>query len=254
MTSITKSEHVGSPTPDVFLGSFSHNEESSLTTRGVVGFMNRTGARIELADMNDGFITKKDLVDDGIHPNNGGYRKMAAVWNAAITKVQAAGFLRDPEKTGVADDKPDNRCEKVPGQADGPHAMQKGYGFDDGPYKHTGTKADISLGPIISFRGLEKYYAFAQLFNTDPKKALDDHILWQQTVSGFLASVSINDGNGGFSKKATAQIPLSCFSEDVRWGDVNGMSSNPSLRPDMLLILNSRFSRRLYMCRGGRDP
>jgi hypothetical protein len=59
MTSITKSEHVGSPTPDVFLGSFSHNEESSLTTRGVVGFMNRTGARIELADMNDGFITKK---------------------------------------------------------------------------------------------------------------------------------------------------------------------------------------------------
>jgi hypothetical protein len=235
---------------------FSH-DESSLTTFAVVEFMHGTGARIELADMNDGFITRKDLIEDGIHPNNGGYRKMAAVWNAAIMKVQAAGFLRNPEKTGVADDEPDSRCEKVPGKADGPHLTQKGYGFDDGPYKHKGTKADISLGPFPMPEGMEKHHAFAQMVNAggnpNPDYALDDHVIWQQFRFGFNAYVSINDGNGGFSKTATASIPLSCVSEDVRWGDVNGMPSNPPLRPDMLMIPNSRFSRRLYLRRAGRD-
>lgn len=36
------------------------------------------GKRIVLAEMNEGYITRDELVDDGIHPNKDGYDKMAA--------------------------------------------------------------------------------------------------------------------------------------------------------------------------------
>lgn len=95
-----------------------------------------------------GYITKSDLAGDGIHPTNAGYLKMAAVWNNAIIRAQNDQFLRNPENTGTPDDAPSKTCEKVPGQADGPHVIQKGYGFDDGTYRHKGTKIeDVKLSP-----------------------------------------------------------------------------------------------------------
>ena len=36
------------------------------------------GQRIVLAEMNNGYITRDELVEDGIHPNKEGYNKMAA--------------------------------------------------------------------------------------------------------------------------------------------------------------------------------
>jgi hypothetical protein len=55
--------------------------------------------------MNTGFFTLADLSDD-IHPNEGGYRKMAAVWYDAIEKIEdrieqpvnRAGRRSDAEK------------------------------------------------------------------------------------------------------------------------------------------------------------
>jgi hypothetical protein len=64
---------------------------------------------------------------------------MAAVWEAAITKARMASMLQEPEDTGISDEALSSTCQKVPGQADGPHLTQKGYGFDDGPYRHAGT-------------------------------------------------------------------------------------------------------------------
>ncbi|KAF2471688.1 SGNH hydrolase [Lindgomyces ingoldianus] len=75
----------------------------NIEIRELASFLNRTGSRIELAEMNDGFITNADLSCDGIHPTNAGYRKMAVVWNAAIAKAQAAHFLQDPEDNGIPD-------------------------------------------------------------------------------------------------------------------------------------------------------
>jgi len=84
------------------------------------------GKRIVLAEMNDGtynrhqchlftrtlltaragFITKKDLSSDGIHPTNDGYKKMAAVWLAAILEAREANMLQKPEDNGQEDDRP----------------------------------------------------------------------------------------------------------------------------------------------------
>jgi len=65
---------------------------------------------------------------------------MAAVWMSAINKARQANMLQSPEDNGTPDDAPITVCEKVAGQADGPHTIQKGVGFDDGPHVHKGTK------------------------------------------------------------------------------------------------------------------
>jgi hypothetical protein len=89
----------------------------------VVKRLRHDNHRIVLADMNDGkkcyhyttcarlivatgFITKKDLNADGIHPENEGYRKMAAVWTAAILEARGANMLQEREDNGKADDNP----------------------------------------------------------------------------------------------------------------------------------------------------
>jgi lysophospholipase L1-like esterase len=55
------------------------------------------GKKILLADMNTGFITKKDLVE-GIHPNVEGYKKMSAVWEAAILEAREKRMLEEAEE------------------------------------------------------------------------------------------------------------------------------------------------------------
>ncbi|KAF2824052.1 SGNH hydrolase [Ophiobolus disseminans] len=60
--------------------------------------------RIVLAEMNDGFLSKKDMNADGIHPTNDGYKKMAAVWTTAILKARQEKLLQEPENTGKSDD------------------------------------------------------------------------------------------------------------------------------------------------------
>lgn len=73
-----------------------------------------------------------------------GYRKMAAVWMAAINQAGTDSMLLDPEDNGTPDDAPPNSCDKIPSYADGPHKTQKGYGFDDGPYVHRGTPMSLA--------------------------------------------------------------------------------------------------------------
>jgi hypothetical protein len=96
-----------------------------------------------------GFLQESDLGTDGVHPTTDGYRKVVAVRAAAIASARFQNLLQEPENTGVSDDSEgsDNTCDKVPGRADGPHQIQNGYGFDDGPYKHAGTKMSLSTKP-----------------------------------------------------------------------------------------------------------
>lgn len=58
--------------------------------------------RLMLAEMDDGFITVSDLRDD-THPDDAGYKKMAAVWWAAFQKVEKKGWLAAPQDNGVSD-------------------------------------------------------------------------------------------------------------------------------------------------------
>lgn len=59
--------------------------------------------KLIFAEMNDGFITTKDI-HDGIHPTLEGYRKMATVWDRAINKANEKGWLSPPTDLSDTDD------------------------------------------------------------------------------------------------------------------------------------------------------
>lgn len=78
--------------------------------RTMVGRRHALGDPIFLAEMNNGtFITASDLGSDGIHPTNDGYRKVAAVFDAAIIRAALEGRLQKPEDVAdFADDSLDD--------------------------------------------------------------------------------------------------------------------------------------------------
>lgn len=51
--------------------------------------------KIQLAEMSMGWISLSEILD-GTYLGNDGYRKMAAVWAAAITKAEEKGWIWDP--------------------------------------------------------------------------------------------------------------------------------------------------------------
>lgn len=65
--------------------------------RALAKDLRASGKRVVFADMHasDGPLVG-DLADD-THPNDAGYRKMAAIWQRAMVEASAAGFLISPE-------------------------------------------------------------------------------------------------------------------------------------------------------------
>ncbi|KAF2711948.1 carbohydrate esterase family 3 protein [Pleomassaria siparia CBS 279.74] len=61
--------------------------------RRLVNDLKAQGCKIQLAEMNDGFINVSELVD-GTHPKHETYPKMAAVWAHALTKALDKGEVR----------------------------------------------------------------------------------------------------------------------------------------------------------------
>lgn len=112
-------------------------------------------ARLQLADMHS-FLTVGDLYNDGIHPNDDGYKKMAAVWWDAISKAESA-MQAPAEDSGVVDTAVSSAttCSKVAGNAGGPINTQKGSGHDDGLYIHHSTSmGNLASGKVL--KGTDK--------------------------------------------------------------------------------------------------
>lgn len=111
--------------------------------------------RLHIADMH-AFLQKSDLSDDGIHPLDPGYRKMAAVWWDAISRAES--FMQAPANdNGIIDTgySAVHNCTKVAGNARGPIKSQQGSGHDDGLYVHHSTsKGNIPSGKV--FNGPDK--------------------------------------------------------------------------------------------------
>lgn len=195
------------------------------------------GQRIVLADMNDGkFITAGDL-GDALHPTNDGYRKMAAVWDAAIGKAVQEAMVQDPEDTGIPDDQPGKDCPKVAGNGKGPVKMQVGSGQDDGPYRHKSTSMGVIWSEKASGKGgLSTGFSFAQLVNalgnSEPDGVLDDIVVFVDKLNSETghaqATMFTNLANGKFDSGRKISIPdMGPCANDygvlgVRWGDVNG--------------------------------
>ncbi|KAJ4182955.1 hypothetical protein NW755_010155, partial [Fusarium falciforme] len=53
----------------------------------------REGKKIVLADMNSSRGPQLDDLVDGTHPNDDGYKKMAAIWFDATRRAREKGFL-----------------------------------------------------------------------------------------------------------------------------------------------------------------
>jgi hypothetical protein len=88
-------------------------QQISTQYRDVVSLRRAQNDRIVLADMST-FIKESQLVDD-THPDDEGYREMAAVWWAAIQEAEKEGFIEYAANTGT-----DGRVSKsVEGELDG---------------------------------------------------------------------------------------------------------------------------------------
>jgi hypothetical protein len=151
-------------------------------------------------------------------------------------------MLQEPENTGVSDDSgaQTNTCDKVPGRADGPHQIQNGYGFDDGPYKHASTKMDNAYPnnwtwTYDSDEDVAPFYRnlqWAQVVNLqnigDPRAAVDDEVIYDKKSGVWTITVWSNrvDGNDKMHEYSVP-APFDCFSNDVRWADVSFSTIGP---------------------------
>lgn len=221
------------------------------------------GKRIGLADI-DSFIKMSQVDEDGIHPNDEGYRLFATVWWAAISRLEdviqppaANGLIQDDSSTGG-----DKKCPKVAGNAGSPVQTQKGSGHDDGDYKHD----RIEKGVIESARiqkandphaitvqiPLSMYFADIIKINpnSDRSFALDDWIRVYTTADGEKTYYfRQNLGGGNFGPSRTFDPGIDCpYPSDHTFGDFN----NDGL--DDFFCLRSSGGISVSLNRGGIPP
>jgi hypothetical protein len=176
---------------------------------------------------------------------------MAAVWMDAIDRARQANILQPPEDNGTPDDAPSTICDKIPGQADGPHATQKGYGFDDGPYVHRSTKMGRTTPEWMpAFLHYDTTsFGFGQIVNRfgnlDPKGALDDFIMWGM-FNVFVVTIfyHVNRGDLTFEDPVRITVEIGCDSSKIEWHDMNGdlMDDLVCIRPNGDLRVASMYS------------
>lgn len=169
------------------------------------------GARIVLADMFT-FISADEL-QDGTHPTDEGYDKMASVWWAAIQSAQSDGFLSPPLDIGVSD-QANNTCEKVYASGEDHYAQtQRGSGTDDGSYVHTSQDMGRLL-KIASIAGdIEDGINMAQLVNLygGPREGALDELVWTRDGDGTY--MFLNENNGIYDSSVMIDVRIPCLAK-----------------------------------------
>lgn len=171
------------------------------------------GDRIVLADMYT-FLTTDDL-QDGTHPTDYGYEKMASVWWAAIQTAQTNNYLSAPIDTRVSDF-PNNTCEKTYDSSTNDYAQtQEETGTDDGNYVHTsqdmGRLLDIASVAGDIYQGVN----LAQLVNVYGgyrENALDE-LVW--THDGDGTYMFLNENSGVFGSSVKLDVKISCLAKGI---------------------------------------
>jgi hypothetical protein len=203
--------------------------------------------KIVLADVDDppGFFTTDYLISDGIHPNDEGHQRLAAIYLRAIDEANDQGFLAVPTDTGISDEpgvgSGNNTCDKTygSGASHGPVTMQAGSGLDDGIYAHN----SISQGVLYSTTA----FANSSFFFARLGEPFGNHDL---VLSGGIDNdnrrayvVWPNSGAGWTEDLHTPFLDDTCIPRGVRWVDVNGklfVSIVWLLENGMLLTRTSR--------------
>jgi hypothetical protein len=239
--------------------------------RQIVKDMAARGRKIALAEMNNGFITVEDISKvDQTHPTNDGYRKLAAVWADAFTRVAQKGWITEPVDNGRPDDT-DNDCQPTSGNFRGPVRTQNGGqpAYNDGLYNH----AQALVGNVSSalwtvpkrLPGIHKQFHFAQLVNlngvdrgaeTDELIRILDPHQRGNALPHVAYQLNTNGHYGGDWVKI--DVGTECLNRGVRWGDINGDGlddficlSYPVSHPILdrsTLCLDSNYLSRLVRC------
>ncbi|KAF5507162.1 Multidomain esterase [Colletotrichum aenigma] len=183
--------------------------------REVVRELYAQGRPIFLAEM-DGHITLSDL-DDGVHPNAQGFKKMAGPIYAAIGRARSQGRLMEPLDAGDALDQGGVGCHKVPGNGINAGALtQVGSGYDDGEYIHDAQ--DMGAVTTITSDWDRDQWFFARIFRSDR----DDLLGWIKNGDKVLYAVRRNDGDGKFTLIGDLDVHDNCIQRGVQWADLNG--------------------------------
>lgn len=199
--------------------------------RSLVTAYQAAGKKVQLADMNTGWITTAEL-PDGTHPNDGGYKKMAAIWDRAIVAASDKSWIKDPINTGTPDDSGFD-CDPTPGGFSQATLSQRGSGADDGSYSHASTSMGVILTDALHEKNSSattqlwvKNYHFAELVNTggvDRSAVTDELIRVTDTVnpvadSGIPAfSYKMNNAGTYASTWTTIDVKMTCNNRGVRW-------------------------------------
>lgn len=201
--------------------------------RNLVTSYQSAGKKVQLADMNTGWITASQL-PDGTHPDDAGYKKMAAVWDAAFQAAVKKNWIKDPINTGKPDDVYD--CDTSPASFGDATQTQRGSGADDGTYAHSSQGMGVVTSDSLHENSNSatpgqwvKNYHFAQLVNgggdrgqeTDELVRILDSL--QPVADSGLPLFSFKQNNGGnFASSWTTFDPkMHCNNRGAHWGDVN---------------------------------
>ena len=185
--------------------------------RDLVKELQAAGYHIVLAEMSEGWLKDSDLSDD-THPNEGGYKKMAASWRNAISVVEKNGWLQPPDSSVAFDDSVGGLdiCEKAYGSgledSRGKTQVLKALSpriIDDGKYTHSSQ----SMGKIHQGFYVEPDDVwFAQLVNAygaDRGGERDDWVFSQP--DGI--HMRLNLGGGTFGDKILIDTKATCPQE-----------------------------------------
>lgn len=172
-----------------------------------------------------GLIYPADYKDnDQTHPDESVFKKMAAVWAAAIAKAEAAGIIPAPIDIGRPYDG-DASCMPKVNQFNGPHQTQHGSGWEDGTWIHSqqamGTVIErLYIAPKANTASIAKQFHLAQFVNgggAEREGATEDLIMVLDEV-GYM-SLLVNVNFHGVWQDFDAGYP--CPNRGVRWGDVS---------------------------------
>ena len=226
--------------------------------KAVVPHYRGINQKLMLAEMDDGFITLDDLGDE-THPNDAGYKKMAAVWWAAFQEVERNGWLSPPQDNGLTDSSSTTvyTCPKTLAIGTAPVKIQRGSGTDDGPYTHSSQDQGVvwkaPFGVLKTDTNYGNNFFFAQLVNFgSPRGQEVDEIIHASINTDGSYSWQFWLGNAAMNFGDTQSLNLGYGSEcpphASRFADLN----NDGL-DDYICILNTGAVL-ASLNRGGNPP
>ena len=155
--------------------------------------------------------------DDGIHPTDGGYQKMASIMYNGIMKAYNDGKIKDPSPLNFTDIK---GCDKVNGNSLKISGLtQQGSGADDGIYYHDSQYMGVAV--TIQSQFDRQQWFTAKLFS--PNK--DDILGWyNSTATSAMFGVWKNTGTtttAGFTRVDDLNPDLYCTPDGITFIDMN---------------------------------